>query len=175
MKKAVSQQQQEHNVTLWYATKSQELITGYIKGFTSYRTAQELLEDRAFNAFIRTNIAKDFVWKIFAKRHILSAARNMGLYGKNYDGRWAQFTLTPEDACVQSDIIENIEWQERYQAFKLACECLEPMERKVLSYYCNGVSLTEYRKNLSNTLYDIVLCFPAGTGENLRKSFPAGF
>ncbi len=105
MKKEVHETQQQHNIGLWYATKSQELISGYIQGFTTNTTAQELLEDRAFKAFVRTNIAQDFVWKIFAKRHILAAARNMGLYGRYYDGRLSQFSLEPEDAFVQPDIV----------------------------------------------------------------------
>jgi hypothetical protein len=147
MKEAVSQEQQEHNVVLWFKPKSQELISQYLKRFAKHNsTARELLESRAFAVFIRTNTAKDFVWKVYAKRQILSKARDMRLSGECPDGRWFPFTLTPEDACMEADILETIEWHERYQAFWAACEFLYPIEKEVFSHYCGGVSLTDISK-----------------------------
>jgi|GEM_PF-5480074 len=148
--KTVSHQQQEHNVVLWFKPKSQELISQYLKRFAkNNRTAQEMLESKAFEAYVRTNTAEDFIWKVFAKRHILSKARDMHLYGECPDGRWYPFTLIPEDACIEPDIIEDIEWQKRYKAFRAACEVLGPIEKEVLSHYCRGISLTEVSKTFN--------------------------
>lgn len=169
MRKEVDEIQLRHNISLWHATLSQKLISGYIKGFTSDTTAQELLETRSFDAYVRTNKSPDFVWQAFAKRHILAAARNMGLYGRSYDGRWNHMELEPEDGQIEPDIIDNIEWQERYQAFKSACGNLEPMEREVMVYYCRGLSLTDMTRNYNLPYAKVYGAFRSGLNRIIQN------